>query len=175
VALVRTDVSEERITSIIRVTKICDLGTLAVTSNGSSPRSSETSVLTGATPRNIPEDGILHSHRRENDKTFKRYSCSCAYLIRHRAMKTYSCSILVLGSRWRSGISFKARPLYPPGTPPPLHTRQDVGWTPEPARKLRKKGKFLSHTEHRTPAVQPAAIPIELFGVPGESVARFTK
>jgi hypothetical protein len=45
VALVRTDVSEE-------------------------PGASETSVLTRATQRNIPEDTILHSHRRENLKSY---------------------------------------------------------------------------------------------------------
>jgi hypothetical protein len=33
-------------------------------------RSSETSVLTRATLRNLPEDIILHSHRRENIKSF---------------------------------------------------------------------------------------------------------
>jgi hypothetical protein len=36
------------------------------------PSSSETSVLTRTTLRNIPEDGILHSHRRENLTTYIR-------------------------------------------------------------------------------------------------------
>jgi hypothetical protein len=38
-------------------------------------RSSETSVLTRATRNNISEDAILHSHRRENLKSYIR-GCS---------------------------------------------------------------------------------------------------
>jgi hypothetical protein len=34
-------------------------------------RSSETSVYTISTRPYIPEDGILHSHRRENPKSYK--------------------------------------------------------------------------------------------------------
>jgi hypothetical protein len=76
VDLVKAVVSEEHIASIIRVTKICEIGTtLAVTSNLNTLklqaiRSSETPVLTRPTWRNIPEDGILHSHRRENLKSY---------------------------------------------------------------------------------------------------------
>jgi hypothetical protein len=51
VALVRTNFSEELSASIIRVIRIGELGTLAET--------------------NIPENVILHSHRRENLKSYQ--------------------------------------------------------------------------------------------------------
>jgi PleD family two-component response regulator len=91
VALLRTDISEELSTSIVRVTKIGELGMLAVTSNRRTLRSIssrvpsssilvtltmevlssfESSVLTRATRRNISEYAILHSHRREDLKSY---------------------------------------------------------------------------------------------------------
>jgi hypothetical protein len=58
-ALVRTDMSE-RSASIIRVTRIVELGTsLAINSNQCTLQRNPI----------IPEDGILHSHRHENLKS----------------------------------------------------------------------------------------------------------
>jgi hypothetical protein len=75
VAPVRTDVSEGLSASIIRVTRIGELEMLTVTSNQRTRRkvlsSLETLVLTRARQRNIPKDAFLHSHRRENLKSYK--------------------------------------------------------------------------------------------------------
>jgi hypothetical protein len=106
VALVRTDVSEQRIATIIRVTKsrrarnkissnyqpthaakkyqvrrllvtasVVPNSPILVTLMKEALRSSGTSVLTRATRRDIPEDTILHSHRRENLKSYVGKFC----------------------------------------------------------------------------------------------------
>jgi hypothetical protein len=72
VALVRTDILEELSASFIGVTRIGELETtLAVTSNQR--------TLRRVTWHNIPEDGILHSHRCENLKSYILWHLDWSY------------------------------------------------------------------------------------------------
>jgi hypothetical protein len=60
--LVRTDISEERVSSIIRVARISELGTTLTVNNNpdvEGDRFLRNVGSHGATRRHIPEDGIL--------------------------------------------------------------------------------------------------------------------
>jgi hypothetical protein len=65
--------------------------------------SSETSVLTTATLRNIPEDGILHKHRRGNLRSYMKR------IIHFRVHKSFVLRQL----RDSSPVCFFMNPLFP--------------------------------------------------------------
>jgi hypothetical protein len=63
VGVLKIDVSEKRVAQIFRIEEI--------TRARKRPRSYETSVFTRLTRRHIPEDSILHNHRREKLRCYK--------------------------------------------------------------------------------------------------------
>jgi hypothetical protein len=71
--------------------------------------SSVTSVLTRATRRNIPEDAILHSHRRENLKSYMSwFVCMTLYCV---ALSPYDCMGSPYLLMWGVWMSFVKRPI----------------------------------------------------------------
>jgi hypothetical protein len=76
VALVRTDVSEKRSASFIRMTRIGELGTTLGATNNRRTLRRNTSVLTRATRRDIAEDTILENGSSfRNVVFFSMYGC----------------------------------------------------------------------------------------------------
>jgi hypothetical protein len=65
-------------------------------------RSSETSVLTIVTRHQMPEEGILHSHRRENLKSYIRPYVSVQEYTDTGLEKLFAGSVLT--SRWMLGL-----------------------------------------------------------------------
>jgi hypothetical protein len=97
-----SDISEERIASIYSyLLTLVHRSWISYTLKMEVIRSSETSVNKISTRPHIPEDGILHSHRRENLKSYNIKICS------RYGIFVYN---IVYSGRWLSLIRWNMSP-----------------------------------------------------------------
>jgi hypothetical protein len=81
-------------------------------------RSSETSVLTRAARRNIPEDGIPHSHRRENLESYIHVNNTTLHLkqLRNTRVNCFICGSLFGNNKTLSKITNVPFPQFWPSS-----------------------------------------------------------
>jgi hypothetical protein len=101
VALVRTDVSEERIASVIRVTRIGELGTLAVTNNRRTVNVVPSSLILFS----LMMDAILSS---DNVGSYKSHMASHPRR-RHSSCGAYICPLVTYHQGLNCRIHFSTR------------------------------------------------------------------
>jgi hypothetical protein len=78
-------------------------------------RSSETSVYIRSTRRHIPEDGVLHSHRRENLKSYNRTTVYRTFHVSYNPRIPFPKSgHYVTEQAIYTGLYFETMPNYQP-------------------------------------------------------------